>query len=48
MKDIIEVLFPSGNLILVVLRVEGLRGRVSFTQLDDLALDTGQSSVLTQ
>ena len=38
-KDPLKVLLPSGNRIFVVLCVEYLRGRVSFTQFDDLLLD---------
>ena len=48
MKNPVEVLFPSGNLILVVLRVEDLRCRISFTKLDDFPLDPGQSPALTR
>jgi hypothetical protein len=44
LADPIEVPIPPGNLIFVAIRVEGLRGRVSFTQLDNLALDPGQGS----
>ena len=37
MNNPLEVLPPGGNLIFVILCVEGLRGRVSSTQLDNLA-----------
>ena len=46
MKDPIQVLPPSGNLIFVILRVEGLGGRISFTQFDDFFLDLPHSSGL--
>ena len=45
MKDPIEVLSPSGNRILVILRVEESRDRISFTLLGDITLNLGYSSV---
>ena len=46
LKDPIEVLFPTGDCILVVLRVEDLRNRISFTLLDDLVLYPGHSPAI--
>ena len=46
MKDPVQVLPPSGNPIFVVLRVEGLGGRTSFTQFDNFFLDLCRSSGL--
>ena len=46
LKDPIEVLFPNSNRIFVILRVESSRGRMSFTLLDDLPLDPGQSPAI--
>ena len=46
MKDPIKVLPPSGNLFSVILHMEGLGGRISFTQLGNLLLDLGHSFAL--
>lgn len=41
LKNPIEILFPSSNHILFVLRVEDSRDGVSFTPFDNLPLDPG-------
>ena len=46
LKDLVEFLLPSSDHILVVLRVEESRGRVSFSLLDGLPLDLCHSSVI--
>lgn len=46
MKDPIEVLLPSGDRILIVLRKEESRDHISFTLLDDLLLDLRHSPVI--
>ena len=46
MKDPIKVLPPSSNLILVVLCMQGLRGRIFLAQLDNLVLYPGHGSGL--
>ena len=43
-KDPIEILPPGHDHIFVVLRVEQSRNWISFTLLDDPALDVGHSS----
>jgi hypothetical protein len=45
-KDPIEVLPPSSNHILVVLRAKESRDRISFSPLDDLPLDLGHGSAI--
>ena len=46
MKDPIEILPPTGDRILVVLRAEQSGDRISFTLLDNLALDLGHGSAI--
>ena len=46
MKDPIEVLPPSGDRILIVLRMEELRDWISFTLLNDLPLNLGHGSAI--
>ena len=41
-----EILLPSRNLILIALRAEKSRDRISFALFDDLALDFGHGSVI--
>lgn len=45
-KDPDEIIFPSTEYILVVLRVQESGGCVSFPQLDDILLDVGYSSLI--
>ena len=46
MKDPVEVQLPGGDSFFIILRVEKLRDRVSFTPLDDVSLDLGHSPVI--
>lgn len=46
MKDPDEVVFPSCKDVLVVLRVQESRGRISFTKLDDTPFDLGDSPLI--
>ena len=46
LKDSVELLPPSGDLVFIVLRVEQSRSCASFPLLDDLLLDRDHSSVI--
>ena len=46
MKDPVEVLPPGGDRLLIILRVQEPRYRISFAHLDDTLLDLSQSSVI--
>ena len=45
-KNPVEVLPPSGDRLLVILRVQKSRDCTSFAHLDDLPLDLGQSPAI--
>ena len=45
-KDSIEIQLPASNLLLIVLRVEQSRDRISSALLDDLPLNFGHSSTI--
>ena len=46
MKDPDKVLFPSGNLVLITLRVDESEDGFPFTLLDDISMDLGQGSAI--
>ena len=46
MKDPIELLLPSSNLVFVIFHAEEPADQASFSQVDDFPLDPGYSSAI--